>query len=287
MQLTVVKLGALLDGAPFYANSIVLRKHGAHRHDDYLEVMAITAGHGEHAVISDNRVVRREPLVPGQLYLFRPRDVHSLEGFSEQGLGIINVAMPVAVWHRFVNLTGLDPSWATSATPPMVRFEPGDPVVMGPLETAVQRFHSGGATMLDLLRFWGDVIPILLPPPQRDQPGFGAPDWLLRSVEAMLEEENLRAGVPRLLELAHVSPAHLSRVTRQYFGMTPTGLVINLRLRHATMLLSTTFESIGTIAERCGFASTSYFSNCFRRATVVSPREYRDRLLGGYFGTPR
>jgi AraC-like DNA-binding protein len=287
MRLEVVRLGTLLDGAPFYANSIVLRKHGPHRHHDYVEVMAITSGEGEHAIIDGGRVVERHPMVPGQLYLFRPRDVHSFEGVGEAGLGILNVAMQVSVWQSFASLTGLDPSWARAAAPPMVTFEPGDPAIMRPLETAVERFHSGAASMLDLLRFWGDVIPVVLPPPQHDQPGFGAPPWLLAGVESMLEEQNLRQGVPRLLELAHVSPAHLSRVTRQYFGMTPTDLVANLRLRHATMLLSTTVESVGTIAERCGFSSASYFSNCFRRATLVSPREYRDRLLGGYFGTPR
>ncbi|WP_053202876.1 helix-turn-helix transcriptional regulator [Jiangella muralis] len=287
MQLEVVRLGTLLDGAPFYANSIVLRRHAPHRHHDYVEVMAITAGEGEHAIISGGRVVERSPMTPGQLYLFRPRDVHSFEATTESGLGIINVAMPVSVWQRFASLTGLDPSWSRSSRPPMVTFEPGSPLVMGPLESAVERFHSGQASMLDLLRFWGDIIPLLLPAPRQDQPGFGAPTWLLAGVDAMLEEENLREGVPRLLQLAYVSPAHLSRVTRQYFGMTPTDLVANLRIRHATMLLSTSLDSVSRIAERCGFSSPSYFSNCFRRATLMSPREYRSRLLGGYFGTPR
>ena len=287
MQLEVVRLGTLLEGAPFYANSIVLRRHGPHRHHDYVELMAITAGEGEQATIRDGRVVNRSPMLPGQLYLFRPRDVHSFEATTEDGLGISHLAMPLSVWQSLASLTGVDSAWSASPMPPMVEFEPGDPRIMGPLETAVERFHSGQASMLDLLRFWGDIVPIVLPPRPRDQPGFGAPAWLLSGVEAMLDEENLRGGVPRLLELAHVSPAHLSRVTRQYFGMTPTDLVASLRLRRATVLLSTTLESVGTIAARCGFASASYFSNSFRRATLVSPREYRQQLLGGYFGTPR
>jgi AraC-like DNA-binding protein len=287
MNPEVVRLGAMLDGAPFYANSIVLRKHAPHRHHDYVEVMAITTGSGQHVTYSDGRIVDRQRMVPGQLYLFRPRDVHSFDATDESGLGITNVAMQISVWQQFASLTGLDPAWARSLSPPMVLFEPGDPKIMQPLERAVQAFQAHQATMLDLLRFWGDIIPILLPPPQQDEPGFRAPSWLLAGVEAMLEEDNLREGVPRLRQLAHVSPAHLSRVTRQYFGMTPTDLVTNLRLRHAMMLLSTTVESVGIIAERSGFSSASYFSNCFRQANHMSPREYRDKLLGGYFGTPQ
>jgi len=79
---------------------------------------------------------------------------------------------------------------------------------------------------------------------------------------------------------ALVSRRQLARATQRYYGMTPTDLVADLRMRHAARLLSTTEESIGAISRRVGFEDAAYFSNRFRRATSVSPREYRDRARG-------
>jgi transcriptional regulator GlxA family with amidase domain len=59
-----------------------------------------------------------------------------------------------------------------------------------------------------------------------------------------------------------------------------------MRIRHAPLLLSTTTESIATGAGRCGYASPSYFSNCFRDAMLMSPSQYRERLLAGFLATP-
>lgn len=72
----------------------------------------------------------------------------------------------------------------------------------------------------------------------------------------MREEENLRGGLPRLVELAHVTPSHLTVTSRRYFQKTPTGLLADLRLRHAAVLLSRTSESIGAIA--LGAASVDF-----------------------------
>jgi AraC-like DNA-binding protein len=64
-------------------------------------------------------------------------------------------------------------------------------------------------------------------------------------------------------------------------------LVTELRLRHAAILLSTTSESIGSIARRCGFTSVAYFSTCFRREHGLTPREYRARAFGRFAGEHR
>jgi transcriptional regulator GlxA family with amidase domain len=93
----------------------------------------------------------------------------------------------------------------------------------------------------------------------------------------MRAEDNLRGGVSRLLELAGVSPAHLSRSMRPSYGVTPTGFVTDLRLEHAASLLAATNEPVAAIAVRCGFASSSYFSRCFTAAHRLSPREFRRR----------
>jgi AraC-like DNA-binding protein len=103
------------------------------------------------------------------------------------------------------------------------------------------------------------------------------PSWLADACAAMRAEENLRGGVPRLQELARVSPAHLSRSVRAAYGTTPTELVADLRLEHAASLLAATTSPIAEIAGRCGYASQSYFTRCFTTAHQVSPRDFRHR----------
>jgi transcriptional regulator GlxA family with amidase domain len=69
--------------------------------------------------------------------------------------------------------------------------------------------------------------------------------------------------------------------TRRYLSTTPRGLVMELRLRHAALLLSTTSDSVRTIAARCGIENFPYFSTSFRRAYHLTPRDYRARHRRG------
>ena len=57
--------------------------------------------------------------------------------------------------------------------------------------------------------------------------------------------------------------------------MTPRQYILDLRLRLARQLLSETRESIGAIAEQCGFSSVYHFSRAFHQSTGRTPSEYR------------
>jgi AraC-like DNA-binding protein len=270
-EVHAVRLFSAAGNAPFYAARTLLDASAPpHTHHDYVEVMAIESGSGTHTLFLEDDIVE-EALRPGQVFLFRPRDRHTLRG-SGAGVTVMNVAWPLAVWQAFVALVGLDAAWTRSPLPPRLDLEPGDPRVFEPMLRALDRYRDG-PTMLDLNRFWLDIVPVLLPsgPTAED----GVPAWLLQAVDAMGREENLREGVRRLQDLAHVSPAHLARTAREHFGTSPTDLVAGIRLAHAKLLLSTTSIAIGLVAERCGYASPSHFSTAFRAATKLSPREYR------------
>lgn len=271
--------------APFYAGQVVISGHWRTlRRIDYFEVFAVVGGDGRHTVASDHQVRLSESLAPGQMYLFRPRDEHTIEA-GPDGLTIAHVAFPVSAWQAFTNLAAIEPFWLTSHEPPHATFDPTDPAVLDPFATAIRRFRNA-PRQLDLIRFWVDIVPVL------ETAGHGgretrAPEWLLTSIEAMQDEGNLRYGVHRLQQLAHVSPSSLSRAVRQFFGMTPTELVLRMRLQHAALLLSTTNASVGSISSRSGFTSQQYFSTCFRKSYLVTPREYRSRALAGLVESPR
>jgi AraC-like DNA-binding protein len=264
-------------GRPFHAALIELRgQHRPHGHHDYLEVMAVVAGEGRQELVTSDGEARTERLTPGWLMLLRPLDRHALAGTGGRGMTFYNIAFPAAGWHAFADLAGLDPAWSTAPTPPSARFDAADERATAVFARALERFCDD-PTALDLIRFWTGAVPLLAPPTREEDRRPGAPPWLSAACAAMRGEEHLRAGVSGLLALAHVSPAHLARSVRRYYGCTPTDLVAGLRLRHAATLLATNAGSVTDIAYRCGFASPSYFSRLFRHAYRVSPREYRQR----------
>lgn len=98
----------------------------------------------------------------------------------------------------------------------------------------------------------------------------------MREVAAYLCEH---AGEPITLTevAAHfaVSPSHLSRVFHQETGFGVREYLVHYRIRQACDLLLNTNLSVTQIADRCGFSDSNYFGDAFKKATGLSPREYR------------
>lgn len=257
-------------GRPYHAALVDLAgRSEPHGHHDYVEVMLVLDGDG-----SQDLGDHVQPLRAGELILIRQQDRHAISG----PVRFFNIAFPADRWRAFAELAGVGPAWHESDRPPGLRLDPADEAFARAercCAVALDRFHRG-PRRLDLVRFWTDILPLLEPgldlPPDRPS---GAPGWLVEACAAMHREDNLRQGLPRLLELARVSPAHLTRSVRRHYGSTAAGWVAALRLRHAAVLLSTTTRTVADVASACGFSSPAYFTRCFRAAHGMSPREFR------------
>ena len=59
---------------------------------------------------------------------------------------------------------------------------------------------------------------------------------------------------------------------------TPMEYLSYVRIDQSKLLLRDTAMSVSQIAEQCGFDNVYYFSNCFKRATGLSPSAYRKLL---------
>ncbi|MCR5824174.1 MAG: AraC family transcriptional regulator [Lachnospiraceae bacterium] len=73
----------------------------------------------------------------------------------------------------------------------------------------------------------------------------------------------------------NLSPTYLSKKFRHVTGKTFSEYVNYIRLRQATQMLLTTDDSVTRIATSCGFNSSNYFKDCFKKRFGVSPRTYR------------
>ncbi|GKU84025.1 response regulator [Niallia sp. NCCP-28] len=72
-----------------------------------------------------------------------------------------------------------------------------------------------------------------------------------------------------------VSSVYLSRMIKQGLGTSFTGLVTDMRIKKAIMLLNSTNLQVYEIAEQVGYESQHYFSTAFKKVVGVSPNQYR------------
>ncbi len=92
-------------------------------------------------------------------------------------------------------------------------------------------------------------------------------------------EQSFRRHAP----LAHyasrlgVSVAHLNALCRQYAGRSALGMIHERLLLEARRNLVYTAMTVREVADMLGFADPAYFTRFFRRATGMSPTQFRER----------
>ena len=74
-----------------------------------------------------------------------------------------------------------------------------------------------------------------------------------------------------------VSISHLTRLFKEYTGLTPNEYVSQIRINKAMQLLSKSNDTILEIAYDVGFKSLSNFYKCFKQNAGIAPKEYRKR----------
>ena len=100
------------------------------------------------------------------------------------------------------------------------------------------------------------------------------------SIRYMKEHFQERLSIEDLAGRAGVSPAYFSRLFAAQTGQTPLSYLNHLRMNHAVFLLLNTSLTVEQIAGGCGFSCGNYFCKAFRRASGLSPAEYRRRYGG-------
>ena len=75
-----------------------------------------------------------------------------------------------------------------------------------------------------------------------------------------------------------LSYKYMEESFKKSVGMTIQQYHTAIRIREAERLLSATQDSVSEISERLGYQDPLYFSNVFKKATGVSPRNYRKNI---------
>jgi two-component system response regulator YesN len=108
-----------------------------------------------------------------------------------------------------------------------------------------------------------------------------------RVKRTVLQRSHEDLSLERIAAEEGVSPYHLSRLFKAETGVNYIDFLTARRMEKARALLGNPRLSLKQIAFEVGYRDPNYFSRVFRKATGLSPREYRRLRLGGEGGSGR
>ena len=82
-------------------------------------------------------------------------------------------------------------------------------------------------------------------------------------------------NINQIAEHFFISKYHLCRVFREAMQISVVDYLNQIRIKNACGFLEATDKSISEISVRCGYNSSAYFSNTFKKITGRSPAQYR------------
>ncbi len=101
------------------------------------------------------------------------------------------------------------------------------------------------------------------------------PARLYALLEWIEEELGTDLSTARLAQRAGLSQDRLSALFKKHLGQSPSRYITNVRLRHATRLLTLSDLSIEQIAEDIGYPNRYYFSRVFKKHLGCGPAAFR------------
>ena len=109
-----------------------------------------------------------------------------------------------------------------------------------------------------------------------DRPSGGLAPGSFRRVVDYIEADLSRPfTIEDLAQVAGVSPRHFIRAFRESSGQTPLRFVYGLRLERAKEFLLDSRRTATEVALDCGFSHAQHFSTAFKKATGLTPSDFR------------
>ncbi|MBI1371226.1 MAG: helix-turn-helix domain-containing protein [Phycisphaera sp.] len=111
---------------------------------------------------------------------------------------------------------------------------------------------------------------------KRDKP---TPVVRMASVVAHIRKHfRTQLRIDDLAAIAHLSPSQFQRTFKKVYGTPPLKLIGQLRIEEACELLRDPTRDVAEIGAEVGYCTGAFFSTQFKRATGVSPTEYRKAI---------
>ena len=84
-------------------------------------------------------------------------------------------------------------------------------------------------------------------------------------------------SINTLAKICDYSEYHFMRFFKKHMGVTCIQYINNYRLEQASLLLTSTDNSIMDISLEVGFDNLSYFNKLFKKKYNITPKEFRTK----------
>ena len=256
------------DGVSFLRQRSVRETYHLHCHDFY-EFFYVIKGKAIHNINGESLV-----LSEGDFVLIRPGDRHSYEFLDNFDFEIISVGISCDNFNDAVNMLEADAIRFTAPTMPFVINLSGQELsdIYRKL-LLIDHIPAGMERRL----YFRSILPYLIYrfiSAGEEQSRGSVPHWLAELIGQMSIPDNFISGLPRLLELSHLSQEHLTREFRKHLDLTPTEFINLKRLSYAAELIASGEQNMTEVCFACGFNNLSYFYSCFKKQYGCTPKKF-------------
>jgi AraC-like DNA-binding protein len=106
--------------------------------------------------------------------------------------------------------------------------------------------------------------------------------FVAKAAEYINERFSEKITLQGLGELTGYTPNHFQCIFTEIMGLSPQKFLENRRISQAKYLLAKGEKSIAEVAYECGFSSQAHLTSVFKKATLLTPAEYRNAALSSY-----
>lgn len=103
-------------------------------------------------------------------------------------------------------------------------------------------------------------------------------EGIARSLRFLWEHSHEPIGVGDLARVAALSLRGFHQAFLEHIGRSPGGELHRVRIERAKQLLTSSTEKTEIVAAKCGYQSVNSFWVAFRKATGMSPNQYRKKF---------
>lgn len=259
-------------------------------HHDFLEIALILSGTATHTIRTPEHEEISYPVVPGDVCVIVPGQIHSFSFQPEESIEITNILFSQIIFQKtakidedqmnlpeFLNQltrsTQKRPSSMHLSDEMMTRIC----TLVSNIEREAMQHTVGYGTMI--LVYFSAILTLLFRQyreQKTDAPVLtenGLINQLLQFLNHHYQED---ITLQQLADMTHFSTRQITRRFKSTVGLSVSEYILSQRLAHARDLLTTTDMKIADIALATGFSNPSYFCEQFRKVMACTPNQFRN-----------
>lgn len=235
---------------------------------------------GINAVISNSIIGGNK----GDILFFRPDELHFGRFFKSGSYAYLDIFIPLTFFECFTNDTSVINFLTDNSTNRRncIHFDAEKQNVINKIVSEIIEYikNDDESNNMKLFSFILQIILLCndFYDAEKLKPvNYKMPDMIINTMRFISENYNQKLSVKKIACMSHCSVTYLSRIFKQYVGMTVYDYITTIRIAKAQIML----REGKSVTEACfssGFNDCSNFINKFKRATNETPSEFKKHL---------